>query len=110
VDANLAVPLCNVRSIIRVISSMKSWKKWIWVLAILALVGGAALLYWNQYLKNAHSSFEKYYDFRGCKKLIERTDTYGVCLTDKGETIKIVKYEGKWFLDGDLPCKTGICW
>jgi hypothetical protein len=89
---------------------MKSWKLWIGILAILAVIAGAAFVYWNNYLKTAHSSFENYYHFRGCKQLVERTDTYGICVTDRGETIKLVKYDGRWFLDGDLPCKTGICW
>jgi hypothetical protein len=55
------------------------------------------------YLKKAHSTFENYYAFRGCTELITRTDDYGICKTKSGETIKIVKYQGKWFLDGDLP-------
>lgn len=55
------------------------------------------------YLKNAHSTFENYYAFRGCVKLLEKTDNYGVCQTSSGDTIKIVKYQEKWYLDGDLP-------
>jgi len=56
------------------------------------------------YLRQAHSTFENYYAFRGCQKLLERTDEYGICRTKSGETIKIVKFDGRWFLDGDLPC------
>ena len=26
------------------------------------------------------------------------------CITNTGQTIKIVLYKGKWYLDGDLPC------
>lgn len=55
-------------------------------------------------LKIAHSSFENYYNFRGCTELINKTDTYGFCKTQTGETIKLVKYQDRWFLDGDLPC------
>ena len=55
------------------------------------------------YLRKAHSTFENYYAFRGCAQLIEKTDEYGICKTDSGQTIKIVKYENKWYLDGDLP-------
>ena len=55
-------------------------------------------------LDKAHSTFENYYAFRGCTQLISRTDTEGVCRTASGATVKIVKYQGKWFLDGDLPC------
>lgn len=60
-------------------------------------------VWWVFYLKKAHSTFENYYAFRGCVQLIERTDTYGICKLKGGEEIKIVKFNGKWFLDGDLP-------
>jgi hypothetical protein len=55
-------------------------------------------------LDEAHSNFDKYYAFRGCTQLLKRTNAYGVCKTNTGETIKIVKYHNKWYLDGDLPC------
>jgi hypothetical protein len=54
-------------------------------------------------LRKAHSSFDNYYNFRGCVQLIKRTPTYGICKTSNGNTIKIVLYKGKWYLDGDLP-------
>jgi hypothetical protein len=63
-------------------------------------------VWWIVYLHKAHSTFENYYAFRGCVQLVERTDTYGICKIGSGETIKIVKFQGKWFLDGDLP----TCW
>ncbi len=55
-------------------------------------------------LRKAHSTFENYYAFRGCVQSLERTPEYGICKTDSGQTIKIVKFQGKWYLDGDLPC------
>lgn len=55
------------------------------------------------YLEKAHSTFENYYAFRGCVALVERTDSYGICKIKSGGSIKIVKYQGKWYLDGDLP-------
>ncbi|MDR3519901.1 MAG: hypothetical protein P4L63_03400 [Candidatus Pacebacteria bacterium] len=55
------------------------------------------------FLRKAHSSFENYYNFRGCVQLLEKTDTYGICKLSSGQTIKIVKYQNKWYLDGDLP-------
>jgi hypothetical protein len=63
------------------------------------------------YLRKAHSTFENYYVFRGCIQLLERTDSYGICKTSTGQTIKIVKFDGKWYLDGDLPwaCLNKIC-
>jgi len=57
-------------------------------------------------LNKAHSSFDNYYAFRGCTKLIERKPTYGVCKTSSGQIITIVLYHGKWYLKGDLP--TGL--
>jgi hypothetical protein len=56
-----------------------------------------------RYLNKAHSTFENYYTFRGCKELLERTPTSGVCKTSSGGTITIVLYKGKWYLKGDLP-------
>jgi hypothetical protein len=62
------------------------------------------------FLRRAHSSFENYYAFRGCKQLLQKTDGFGICKTDSGDVIKIVLYEGKWYLDGDLPvCYFNIC-
>jgi len=58
-------------------------------------------------LQKAHSTFEDYYTFRGCTALLEKTDNYGICKTGSGQTIKIVKYQEKWYLDGDLPCFAG---
>jgi len=63
------------------------------------------------FLRKAHSTFENYYAFRGCEQLIEKTDAYGTCKTTSGETIKIVKYQNKWYLDNDLPwaCIGNLC-
>lgn len=54
-------------------------------------------------LQKAHSMFDNYYAFRGCTELIEKTDTYGTCKIQSGQIIKMVTYQGRWFLDGDLP-------
>jgi hypothetical protein len=66
---------------------------------------------WILYLKKAHSTFDNYYAFRGCVKLVKKTTDYGICRIQSGATIKIVKYQDKWFLDGDLPwgCLGKIC-
>jgi len=61
-------------------------------------------VYQVKILNRAHSTFDNYYAFRGCLKLISKTDDYGVCQTSSGQTIKIVKFDNRWFLDGDLPC------
>jgi hypothetical protein len=76
------------------------------VLIIVGLLLIVAILfgfYHVKALQKAHSTFDNYYAFRGCKHLIKRTPTYGICTTQSGETIKIVLYHGKWYLDGDLP-------
>jgi len=57
-------------------------------------------------LQKAHSTFDNYYAFRGCVKLIDKTDTYGDCQLNSGEIIKLVEFRGKWYLNGDLP----LCW
>ena len=58
------------------------------------------------FLRKAHSTFENYYAFRGCAQLLDKTDDYGICKTTSGTIIKIVKFQNKWYLDGDLP----VCW
>jgi len=55
-------------------------------------------------LKKAHSTFENYYAFRKCTALKMKTNEYGICTTNNGQTIKLVKFRGNWYLDGDLPC------
>ena len=71
-------------------------------MAVAAVVSFSLAFYWVRVLGVAHSSFENYYNFRGCTQLLAKTDTYGICQTSSGKIIKIVKYENKWFLDGDL--------
>ncbi len=81
-------------------------KAFIVVVICLVIAGGVFALYENHKLNLAHSTFENYSAFRGCAQLIDRTDTYGDCKTTDGQTIKMVKFQGAWYLDGDLP----ICW
>lgn len=79
-------------------------KKTILIIVLVVLVILVALgVYEFFMLRKAHSSFENYYAFRGCKELVSKTDDYGYCKIKNGSTIKIVKYQGKWYLDGDLP-------
>ena len=66
---------------------------------VLVLIG----IYWVVTLQIAHSTFDNYYKFRGCVQLLEKTDTYGICRLSNGQTIKLVKYQDKWYRDGDLP-------
>ena len=76
-------------------------KKIVVLVLVTALIFG---IYQFLYLRKAHSTFENYYAFRGCQQLLKRTADYGLCKVGSGQTIKIVKFQGKWYLDGDLPC------
>jgi len=80
------------------------------VIIIAGLIVANLLLNYFSFLRRAHSSFENYYAFRGCTQLVQKTDSFGICKTDSGETIKMILYKGKWYLDGDLPvCDFGVC-
>ncbi len=81
--------------------NLKKICSWLLIFFAGALFGLA--IAWTIYLHRAHSSFEAYYAFRGCTRLISRTDNDGVCQLATGQTIKLVKYQGTWYLDGDLP-------
>jgi hypothetical protein len=81
----------------------KQIKVLIWIIVLLTIVLFILAIYWFDRLQIAHSTFEDYYKFRGCTELINRTNYYGFCQISSGEIIKIVKYNGKWYLDGDLP-------
>jgi hypothetical protein len=83
---------------------MKKKLKIVIVLSLLAMVIFCFALYWVIHLRTAHLTFDNYYKFRGCEQLINRTDDYGVCRLHSGDIIKIVRYENRWYLDGDLPC------
>lgn len=54
-------------------------------------------------LQKAHSTFDNYAAFRGCEQITSQTDTQGTCVTNSGQSITIVKFDNKWFLQGDLP-------
>ena len=79
-------------------------KKKIWggiiVIIVIVAVFGA---YQVRLLNIAHSTFQNYYQFRGCTQLVEKTDTYGICKLASGQVIKIVEIQNKWYLDGDGP-------
>ena len=80
------------------------------LLIILADVAVFTSANYFAYLRKAHSTFENYYAFRGCVQPLEKTDTYGTCKISSGQVIKIVKYNNRWYLDGDLPtCWYNIC-
>ena len=74
------------------------------VIFLAGILIGIFGIYQIIYLQKAHSTFDNYYAFRGCVQLLEKNQEYGICRTKSGQTIKIVKFQGKWYLDGDLPC------
>lgn len=73
------------------------------IVICLFVVGILFVGYQMYYVNQAHSSFISYYNFRGCVQLISKTDTEATCKLTSGQIIKIVKYQNKWYLSGDLP-------
>jgi len=84
-------------------------KTFLSIVVVCVLLASFIIFFQTITLQKAHSTFENYYAFRGCEHLIQRTNDYGICKIANGQTIKIVKYQGKWYLDGDLPCKQLFC-
>ena len=75
--------------------------------ALVAIILLVIIFGWQfSLLEKAHSTFDNYAAFRGCAQITSQSDTSGTCTLPSGETIKIVKFHGKWYLDGDLPA----CW
>ena len=84
---------------------MTNWiknKRIVFFLFVVALLLGLAIQQFLS-LRKAHSSFENYYAFRGCVQLLEKNDTSAVCKTSAGQTIKLVKINNQWYLEGDGP-------
>jgi len=79
-------------------------KKPIIIILLVAAVFFILGIYQVLMLNKAHSTFDNYYAFRGCVQLLSRTDDYGICKIKSGQIIKIVKFQNRWYLDGDLPC------
>jgi hypothetical protein len=80
------------------------------ILLLVAIIILASIVNWIFILQRAHRTFQNYYNFRGCAKLIKKTNDYGTCQLSSGQVIKLVKYQNKWYLDGDLPtCQFGFC-
>lgn len=78
--------------------------KTFWGIGILLVIIAGAFLASQVYTTyEAHTTFEKYYAFRGCTQLIDRTATYGDCTLAGGASIRIVLINGKWYLQGDGP-------
>ena len=86
--------------------TLGSKKAWIVLGSLVIILGGILFVSQFLYVEKAHSTFDNYYAFRGCTKLIDRTATSADCEIGSGETIRIVQDHGGWYLDGDLPA----CW
>lgn len=69
------------------------------LVVILFIYAGSQVLM----LQKAHSTFDNYAAFRGCTHITSRTDSVGRCVTDSGQSVTIVKFDNRWFLQGDLP-------
>lgn len=80
-------------------SRVKKAAGWIVLIAAALIIICA---YQIHILTVAHSSFENYYNFRGCAELIERSDVRARCRLDSGEVITLVEVDGQWFLEGDF--------
>lgn len=82
---------------------MPSKRVWWGVGIILVVIGGAFLAYQAYRTNLAHTTFERYYAFRGCTELIDRTATYADCKLANGQTIRMVLLNDRWYLEGDGP-------
>lgn len=82
----------------------------LFIVACIVLVLGFIAVNQFLYVQKAHSTFANYYRFRGCVKLLQKTNTFATCALQSGTTIKIVNVNGKWYLDKDLPvCYFSFC-
>lgn len=77
--------------------------KLFWGVLILVVIGAVFVGYQVYETRLAHTTFERYYAFRGCVELIDKTDTYADCKLANGSTIRMVVINGKWYLEGDGP-------
>ena len=84
--------------------NIKKYQKLIFLILLLIIAGITLSVYQIILLNKAHSTFENYYAFRGCTKLLNKNDDFGTCQTNSGQNIKIVRFQNKWYLDGDFPC------
>ncbi len=77
--------------------------KLISIIFAVAAIAVGLVVFESHSLSIAHSTFENYTNFRGCANVTSKSETEGTCMTHSGKSIKIVKFNGQWYLDGDLP-------
>jgi CDP-diacylglycerol pyrophosphatase len=81
-----------------------SRNKILWGISILLVIVAGAFVEYQVYATNlAHSTFARYYAFRGCVQLIDKTETYADCMLANGHAIRLVLINDKWYLEGDGP-------
>ena len=88
-------------------------RRTLWIIVIGVVIALAVLMIWQfVILQKAHSSFANYAAFRGCATITSQTDASGTCALANGKTITIVNFNGRWFLEGDLPwgCFGSFCY
>lgn len=78
-------------------------RRWLQLFIALVILLGIFCVWQVLYLHRAHSTFNNYAAFRGCANITSETATSGTCTLTNGESITIVKFNDKWFLQGDLP-------
>ena len=91
---------------------MKYIKQHRWAQFVLVVIIILMIFIGQQWLmlRKAHNTFDNYAAFRGCAQITSQTETSGTCTLASGETIKMVQFRGRWYLDGDLPtCWGNIC-
>jgi hypothetical protein len=76
---------------------------WLQILIAAVVILGALFTWQVLYLQKAHSTFDNYAAFRGCEQITSETATSGTCALSSGQSITIVKFDNRWFLQGDLP-------
>jgi uncharacterized protein YpmB len=73
------------------------------IFSILLLIIIAGLfIYWAITTYQAHATFEGYCNWRGLE-VINQSSNFGYCKDVSGQVYKIVLFNGRWYLDGDLP-------
>jgi hypothetical protein len=56
-------------------------------------------------IQKAHEAFDGYCKWRGLE-IVSKSDNFGYCRDAKsGKEFKMILFDGKWYLDGDLPPK-----
>lgn len=80
--------------------------RWAQIAVVFVIILAAVAIWQAVTLQKAHSSFANYAAFRGCATITSQSTASGTCTLPNGQTITMVKFNGRWYLNGDLP----YCW